>query len=196
MRYAMRVGCVWLAVGAVGCAGASTQAPLLEENPVVVSAGQGGAAEIDTGPWASLVRTPQAEQERRHFYERVARELGLEQPWDATGGSGAWGTEAVGGAGRAGGERRTCAEVLASNEPTVVVSGRLDLAVDGLLTLNVPGEGPMKLHVDESTCAVQAHRERPASSLRDGTETEVAYVMVNGLPTARVVRAEPERFLR
>ena len=76
-----------------------------------------------------------------------------------------------------------------------MVSGTLDYAVDGVVSINVPGKGPMKLRADESTCAVQAQHERDASSLHVGTETQVAYVMENGLPTARVVRAEPERYM-
>jgi hypothetical protein len=196
MRYAMLVGCVWLGASAVGCGTVRAQAPLVEESPVVASAGEGGAAEIDTGPWASAVRTPQAERERRQLYEQVSKDLGLElQPARASAPR-VWSGEAMGGGGRAGSERQSCAEVLAANEPAAVVRGTLDYAVDGVLTLNVAGQGPMKLRADESTCAVQAHQVRGTGSLHVGTETQVAYVMENGLPTARVVRAAPERFLR
>lgn len=196
MRYAMLLGCVWLGASAVGCAGARAQAPLTEENPVVVSAGAGGGQEINTGPWAALVHSPKVEQERRQLYEQVSTELGLappsasaRAPWSLRG-------QAVGGSGGAGYAPRGCAQVLAANEPAAVVTGTLEYAVDGVLSVNVPGQGPMKLRADESTCAVQAHHERTPPSLHAGTETQVAYVMVNGLPTARVVRAEPERYLR
>ncbi|MFL5347504.1 MAG: hypothetical protein ACJ8AT_22185 [Hyalangium sp.] len=196
MRYAILVGCVWLGASVVGCGGVRAEAPLLEENPVVASAGRGGGAEINTGPWAALVHTPKVEQERRRLYEQVSKDLGLEPravsapaPWGGRG-------QAVGGSGSAGREQRGCAEVLAANEPAAVVSGTLEYAVDGVLSVNVPGEGPMKLRADESTCAVQAHQERGTPSLHVGTETQVAYVLKNGLPTARVVRAAPERFMR
>jgi hypothetical protein len=102
--------------------------------------------------------------------------------------------EAVGGGGQAGGERRSCAEVLAADEPATVVSGTLDYAQDGVVTVNVPGKGPVKLHADESTCAVQARQALLLESLLEGTEVSVSYVMEGGLPTARVVRAEPQRY--
>ena len=102
----------------------------------------------------------------------------------------------VGGGGRAGGERRSCAEILAADEPAAVVSGTLDFAQDGLLTVNVPGQGPMKLRADASTCAVQSRHALSAESLLEGSEVRVSYVMVQGLPTALVVRAEPLRFIR
>jgi hypothetical protein len=195
MRYAMLVGCVWLGAGVVGCAGARSEAPLLDEKPVVASAGEGGAAQINTGQWAALVRTPQAQQEQRHLYEQVSKDLGLERPASARAPR-VWRGEAVGGSGGAGREQRGCAEVLAAHEPAAVVSGTLEYAVDGLLTVNVAGQGPMKLRSDESTCAVQAHQQREPQSLHVGTETQVAYVLKDGLPTARVVRAAPERYMR
>ncbi|WP_224373155.1 hypothetical protein [Hyalangium versicolor] len=192
MRYAMWLGCVWLGASVAGCGGVRAEAPLIDEKPTAASAGEGGGAEIDTGRWASMTRTPKAEQERRQLYEQVAKDIGLEKPRSGQGGSG-W--EGTGGGGRAGSERRSCDEVLAANEPAAVVSGELDYAMDGVLTVNVPGQGPMKLLADESTCVVQNHRVRPLDALQVGTETRVSYVLVNGLPTARVLRAEPERFV-
>jgi hypothetical protein len=100
----------------------------------------------------------------------------------------------VGGSGRAGGERRSCAEVLAADEPATVVSGTLDYAQDGVVTVNVPGKGPVRLRADESTCAVQARHALLLESLFEGTEVSVSYVTEGGLPTARVVRAEPQRY--
>jgi hypothetical protein len=192
MRYALVVGCVWLGASGVGCGGMRAEAPLVNEKPVVASAGEGGGAEIDTGRWAALVRTPRAEQERRQLYGQVARELGLEPRPGVSGGARA-GT-GVGGGGTAGSARRSCAEVLASSESVAVLSGTLAYAEDGVLTLNVPGQGPVKLRADESTCAVQEGRARGLEALHVGTETRIAYVLENGLPTARVVRAAPERF--
>jgi hypothetical protein len=196
MRYAMLLGCVGLVTGVVGCAGTSAEAPLINENPVVASAGRGGGAEIDTGQWATLVHTPKVEQARHHLYGQVSRELGLEQQIASARVSRLQPGEAMGGSGSAGRERQSCVEALASDEPAAVVSGTLDYSLDGVLTVNVPGHGPMKLRADESTCAVQAQRVRGPSSLQVGTETQVAYVLENGLPTARVVRAEPARMMR
>jgi hypothetical protein len=195
-RYAMWVGCAWLAASVVACAGADRQVRQLDPHPVGASSGQGGGAEIDTGEWAWLNETYQSEQARRELYGRVTRELGLEQPSVSVRGAPAGMGGAAGGGGRAGGERRGCAEVLAANEPAVVLSGTLDFAQDGLLTVNVPGMGPMKLRTGEGTCAVQARRVLSPESLLEGVEVRVSYVMEQGLPTARVVRAEPLRFLR
>lgn len=196
MRYAMWLGCVWLGATVAGCGGVRAEAPLIDEKPTAASAGEGGGAEIDTGQWAAVVCTPHVAQARSQLYQQVAKDLRLELSRAGVAGTGAGASEATGGGGRAGGERRSCAEVLAANEPAAVLSGRLDYAEDGVLTLNVPGKGPMKLHVTPSTCAVQGHEERRPDSLLVGTETQVSYVLENGLPTARVVRAEPERFLR
>ena len=73
------------------------------------------------------------------------------------------------------------------------MSGTLDFAQDGLLTVNVPGKGPVKLRTDASTCAVQDQRMKLPQSLLVGTEVSVSYDMENGLPTARVVHAAPVR---
>jgi hypothetical protein len=194
MRYAVLVGWVWLGAGVVACGGLNREVRLREEHLVGASSGAGGAAELDTGTWAARDAAAQSRQAWRKLYEQVAEELRLE-PWPVTARSAqARAGEGVGGAGRAGGERRSCAEVLAANEPAAVLSGRLDFAGDGLLTLHVPGKGPVKLRTDESTCTVQARQARSPESLLEGTETRVSYVMEDGLPTARVVRAEPVRF--
>ncbi len=196
MRYAVRVGCVWLVASVVGCGGVRKEAPLLDEHPVGASSGQGSPVEIDTGQWAPVVRTPKGEQERRQLYAQVSKELGLEQALASARAPRVGRAEAVGGGGTAGSEQQSCAEVLAANEPAAVIAGTLAYAMDGVLTVNVAGQGPLKLRMDESTCAVQAHRLRGAGALHVGTEAQVAYVMENGLPMARVVRAEPERFMR
>jgi hypothetical protein len=194
MRYAMLVGWVWLGASVVACGGVNREVQLLDEHPVGASSGSGGGAEIDTGEWATLARTPQSQRARHHLYEQVAMELGLEQA-SATAREGVvQAGEAVGGGGRAGGERWSCAEVLAADEPATVVSGTLDYAQDGVVTVNVPGKGPVKLRADESTCAVQARQALRLESLLAGTEASVSYVMEDGLPTARVVRAEPQRY--
>jgi hypothetical protein len=65
-----------------------------------------------------------------------------------------------------------------------------------VLTVNVPGQGPVKLRMDEGTCAVQARRALLTESLLEGPEVRVSYVMEDGLPTARLVRAEPQRYLK
>jgi hypothetical protein len=194
MRYAMLVGCAWLGASLVACAGVNREVQLLDEHPVGASAGAGGGAEIDTGEWATLARTPRSEQARHQLYEQVAEELGLEEASIATRREPVWTGEAVGGGGRAGSAWWSCAEVLAANEPVTVISGTLDYAQDGVVTVNVPGRGPVKLRAVESTCAVQARRAHLLESLLVGTEVSVSYVMEGGLPTARVVRAEPQRY--
>ncbi len=85
---------------------------------------------------------------------------------------------------------------LPASEPATVVSGTLEFAQDGVLTVGVPGKGPLKLRMDESTRAVQARRAISPESLLEGTEVRVSYVMEDGLPTARMVRAEPQRYTR
>ncbi|HVG57947.1 MAG TPA: hypothetical protein VNA24_05290 [Hyalangium sp.] len=194
MRYAMLVGWAWLGASLVACAGVSREVQLLDEHPVGASSGAGGGAEIDTGEWATLARTPQSEQARRQLYEQVAEELGLEEASITMRAEPFRAGEAVGGGGRAGGEQRSCAEVLMAQEPATVISGTLDYAQDGVVTVNVPGKGPVKLRADESTCAVQARQALLLESLFEGTEVSVSYVMEGGLPTARVVRAEPQRY--
>lgn len=196
MRYRMLAGGVLLGASVMACGGARAQGPGLEEPPVAVSSGQGGGAEIDTGPWADVAQARKAQQQQHELYEQVTRELGLEEEGVAQGRRQAWRGDAVGGGGTAGGARQDCAEVLAANEPATVVSGTLEFASNGLLTLSVPGQGAMKLHADESTCAVQARRELVPESLLEGTEVRASYVLKDGLPTARVVRAEPVRPIR
>jgi hypothetical protein len=190
MRYAMRVGCLCLGVSVLGCGSTRAAAPSDEERPVGASASEGGGAEIDTGQWAPLAGTRRSDAERRRLYEQVATDLGLERR--AAPVTRRLEPDAVGGSGRAG-ERRTCAEVLAADEPAAVVSGTLSYARQGVLTLEVPGREPLKLRADASTCAVQAHRAIALDSLLVGTETQVAYVVEEGLPTARLVRAQPVR---
>jgi hypothetical protein len=196
MRYAMRVGWVVLGASLVACAGVSREVQLLDEHPVGASSGEGGGAEIDTGEWASLASSPRSEQARRALYQQVAEELGLEHEGLTAREAPVLSGEAVGGGGRAGGEGWSCAEVLLADEPATVVSGTLDYAQDGVLTVNVPGQGPVKLRMDEGTCAVQARRALLPGSLLEGPEVRASYVMEGGLPTARVVRAEPQRSLK
>jgi hypothetical protein len=192
MSYGMLVGCVLLGASAVACGGARAQAPGIEEPSVAVSAGEGGAGNVESGEWATMIQQPRTQRQQRELYQRVSRELGLElgpaaaEPRASTG-------EAVGGGGRAG-EGQRCAQVLAANEPAAVVSGTLEFASNGLLMMSVPGQGAVKLHADEDTCVVQARQEleRP-ESLLEGTEVRASYVMKDGLPTVRVVRAEPVR---
>lgn len=196
-RYAKWVGCAWLAASAVACAGANREVPLLDEHPVSASAGQGGGAEIDTGEWIWMNEARRSAQARHELYEQVSEDLGLDER-DSAVHRRAPGLKGrgVGGSGMAGGERRSCAEVLAAGEPAALVSGTLDFAQDGLLTVNVPGQGPMKLRTDASTCAVQARHALSPESLQEGGEVRVSYVLEDGLPTARVIRAEPLRFTR
>src|SRR4051812_15198671 len=194
MRYAMLLGWVWLGASVVACGGGNREAQLLDERPVGASSGAGGGAEINTGEWATPAKTPRSQQEQRQLYAEVAKELRLEQAIATARGAPVRAGEAVGGSGQAGGERRDCAEVLAADEPASVVSGTLAYAQDGVVTVNVPGKGPVKLRADESTCAVQARRAHRLESLFAGTEVSVSYVMEGGLPTARVVRAEPQRY--
>lgn len=197
-RFLKWVGCAWLAASAVACAGVNREVALRDEHPVGASAGQGGGAELDTGEWAWAKESRTSERARRELYWQVSEELGLDDQDSAVhhrarrakaGG-------AVGGSGMAGQERRGCTEVLAANEPAAMVSGTLDFAQDGLLTVNVPGQGPMKLRTDDSTCAVQSRHALSPESLLEGGEVRVAYVLEDGLPTARVIRAEPLQALR
>jgi hypothetical protein len=196
MRFAMWVGCAWLGASVLACAGLNREVALPEEHPVGGSAGAGGAAEIDTGRWARVTGAPEMRRERHRLYEQVAQELGLDEGSASERDARDWTGQAMGGGGRAGGERLGCAEVLAANESVAVLSGTLDFAGDGLLTVNVPGKGPLKLRTDESTCAVQARQARSSESLLEGTEVRVAYGVEDGLPTARVVRAEPIIYTR
>ncbi len=192
MRYAMWAGCAWLGLSVLGCGSTRARAPLLDEKPVAVSAGEGGGAEIDTGQWATTVYTPQVQRERRQLYGQVARQLGLE--WHPSmRGPRAESGPGLGGSGQAGSERRSCAEILAANEPAAMISGTLDFALDGVLTIRPVGEPPMKLRSDASTCAVQGRKMRLPQSLLVGTEVRASYVMEDGLPTARVVLVEPVR---
>jgi hypothetical protein len=198
MREWIVVGCLLLGTGAVACEHkrAAAQKPPNEEAPVAASAG--GGAEAETGRWAGKGEARQAAAQRRQLYSRVTRELGLE-PWfferwqevpegEAVGGSGR-----PGGSGRVGGDHQACAKALMEPERTQVVSGTLSFSSDGLLTIDVPGTGPLSLRADESTCAVQAGRQLPPEGLHEGTEVRAAYVLQDGKPLARLVRAEPER---
>lgn len=190
MRYAKVLGWVWFGASLVACGGVNREVQLLDEHPVGGSSGAGGGAEIRTGDWATMTTTPRSEQAQRELYGQVEKELSLAQAVATERKGHAWMGEAIGGGGRAGGERRSCAEVLAAEEPASMVSGTLYYVQDGVLTVNVPGKGPVKLRVDGSTCAVQARRALLPDSLFEGTEVKVSYVMEGGLPTARVVRAE------
>ncbi len=195
MRGWVLMGCGLVAAGAVACGSwrAQEREPLSGPEPVAVSAGAGGGADVERGQWVDPRAERGQQRERRALYEEVARELGLE-PWpeDVRGQRG----EALGGGGRAGQEKRECAEVLAAQERAALVAGTLSFASEDVLTLHVPGQGPMTLRADASTCAVQAGHALPTASLREGTEARIAYVLEEGVPTARVVHARPERALR
>jgi hypothetical protein len=126
----------------------------------------------------------------------VAKELGLEASLAPARGPSRWEGQGVGGGAQAGGEHRGCAETLAAHERATLVSGTLSFASGDVLTINVPGQGPVKLSANESTCAVQTGREQSIESLSEGTEVRAAYVLEAGQPTVRVLHAEPQRFLR
>jgi hypothetical protein len=167
-----------------------------EAPPTAASAGAGGAADVDTGKWAHSGQGRQGARAQHKLYQQVAQELGLEQCLAPARGHSRWEGQGVGGGGRAGIEPQGCAETLAANERATLVSGTLSFASGDVLTITVPGQGPVKLHADESTCAVQTGRQQSIESLSEGTEVRAAYVLEEGQPTARVVRAEPQRFLR
>ncbi len=175
--------------------GAMAHEPPTDAPPTGASAGAGGAANVDTGQWAHPGDEHQDPRAQRELYQQVAKELGLEARMAPARGQGAWEGQAVGGGARAGGEQRGCAETLAANEQATLVSGVLSFASGNVLTITVPGQGPMKLLADESTCAVQLGREQSIESLSEGTEVHATYVLEDGQPTARVVRAEPLRSL-
>jgi hypothetical protein len=190
MRRWMLAGLLLLGTGAV----AHEQGG--DEPPTAASAGAGGAAGVDTGEWVHTISGRQTAHAQHKLYGQVARELGLEEHPRPARASSSWEGQAVGGGAMAGGEHRGCAETLAANERAILVSGTLSFASGDVLTLIVPGQGPMKLSADASTCAVQAGREQSIESLSEGTEVRAAYVLEGGAPTARVVRAEPQRSLR
>jgi len=175
--------------------GALAHEPLTEAPPTGASTGAGGGGSVDTGEWAHTGDAHAGAQAQRKLYQRVAKELGLEPNVASASGQGAREGQAVGGGARAGGDSQGCAETLAANERATLVSGTLSFASGNVLTIIVPGQGPMKLLANASTCAVQTGREQSIESLSEGTEVNATYVLEGGQPTARVVHAQPQRFL-
>lgn len=195
MRHWMRVGCMVLSASAMACASQLARSPAPtsadEDAPVAVSVGGGGGATVDTGQFPSeenIVAEPAGA--KHELYEQVARELNIkrEKPRSLD--------EGVGGAGVSEEEKHLCANALNSPEQVTVVSGIINFRSNGLVVVDVPGKGPVKLRTDDVTCTVQAGKALPPEALSEGTEARVAYVEDAGEPTARVIRAEPMRFLR
>ncbi|MDY7231277.1 hypothetical protein [Hyalangium rubrum] len=192
MRRWILAGALALGMSAVAGEGKRGECPVpaADDATVGVSAGAGGAADVEPGPWAHVDKSPQPGDVRQRLYGQVSHELGLDR--DRSGAPLRRG-EALGGGGKAGGEEYACAEALSSQEHVTLVSGTLSFASGNVLSIDVPGQGPMKLLADEGTCAVQARRVRSIESLQEGTEVRASYVLKDGASVARVVRAEPER---
>lgn len=194
MRHWMRVGCMVLSASAVACASQLARSPAPtgadEAAPVAVSAGGGGGATVDTGHFPSGDTVAEPAGAKHELYEQVARELNFKRarPRGLD--------EGVGGSGVAAEEKHLCAHALDSPEQVTVVSGIINFRSNGLVVVDVPGKGPVKLRTDDVTCSVQAGKALPPEALSEGTEARVAYVEGEGEPTARVIRAEPMRFLR
>lgn len=176
--------------------GAVAQEPLGNEPAAAASAGAGGAADVDLGEWAHVGDARQGPQPQRQLYQRVAKELGLKQHTPFMSRPGEWEGQAVGGGGTVGTGASGCAETLAAGELVTLVSGTLSFASGQVLTVTVPGKGPVSLRANASTCAVQTGREQSLESLTEGTEVRVAFVLEQGQPVARLVHAEPQRPLR
>lgn len=190
MKPWMRVGCVVWGMSAAACAGQGARAPLtLQETPVVAaSSGGGGAATVDTGRFPTEADTDMAAGAKRELYTQVARDLKLKQHTHPSGpGAG------MGGSGIMAEEKHLCSDALDSREPVTVVSGIISFRTSGLVVVDVPGRGPVKLRTDGVTCSVQASRALPPEALSEGTEARVAYVEDAGVAVARVIRAEPMR---
>jgi hypothetical protein len=191
MRQWMRVGCLVLSASAVACGSQLVRSPSPVEATkapeVALSAGGGGAATVDTGEFPSGDEGEKSAQAKHALYDQVARELGVTRtsPEEGTGGSG-----------RSAEDRRLCAEALDAHERVTLVSGIINFRSNGLLVVDVRGKGPVKLRTDEVTCAVQAGKAIAPASLSEGTEARVAYVDGAEGATARVIRAEPQRFQR
>ncbi|MDC0711648.1 hypothetical protein POL68_24480 [Stigmatella sp. ncwal1] len=195
MRRWIQLGCTVLGMGAMACGSQMARAPAPtgpeEAPPVAASSGGGGAATVDTGQFPSEGEAWEPSGEKRRFYGQVARELklSLSKP--------TWLEEGMGGAGTVGGEKHLCVDALQDREPVTVVSGILTFTSNGLVTVDVPGRGPVKLLTANVTCSVQAGKAMAPESLSEGTEVRVAYVEgsreASAEPTARVIRAEPMR---
>jgi hypothetical protein len=194
MRHWIRVGCMVLSASAVACGSQRLQTPApagADEAPsVAASSGGGGAATVETGRFPPEDAVGEPAGAKRELYEQVARELkvklGAPRGLD----------EGAGGSGISAEEKHLCSDALNSPEQVTVVSGIIDFRSSGLVVVDVPGKGPVKLRTDEVTCSVQAGKAVPPMGLSEGTEARVAYVEEAGEPTARVIRAEPLRSLR
>jgi hypothetical protein len=194
MRHWMRVGCMVLSASAMACASQWARSPAPtsadEAAPVAVSVGGGGGATVDTGQFPSEDTVAEPAGARHELYEQVARELNFKREGPKRLDEGA------GGSGVSAEEKHLCANALNSPEQVTVVSGIINFRSSGLVVVDVPGKGPVKLRTDDVTCTVQAGKALPPEALSEGTEARVAYVEDAGEPTARVIRAEPMRFLR
>jgi hypothetical protein len=189
MKPWIRMGCVVLGVSAAACAGqqARTSLDMGDAPAVAASSGGGGAATVDTGRFPTRADVDEAAGAKRALYTQVARELKI------TNHVAPHPDEGVGGSGISAEEKHLCAEALDSGEPVTVVSGIIGFRSSGLVVVDVPGKGAVKLHTDDVTCSVQAGRALPPEALSEGTEARVAYVEDAGGPVARVIRAEPMR---
>jgi hypothetical protein len=193
----MRMGCTVLGLGVMACGSQMARAPVpmgaaQETPPATASSGGGGAATVDTGTFpGEAVAAEEPAGAKRELYTQVAHELGISRSRAPR-----LEGEGLGGSGSAGEEKHLCAAALDASEPVTVVSGVLNFTSNGLVTVEVPGKGAVKLLTDDVTCAVQARKAMAPESLSEGTEVRVAYVEGPGEPTARVIRAEPMRPIR
>jgi hypothetical protein len=189
MTFWARVGGLVLSASVVACGSQWARSPAPSEPvpDVAASSGGGGAATADTGRFPTEDEGDARTRAKRGFYTQVARELGIERglPVDEQRGTG--------GSGISAGEKRLCVEALDSREPVTLVSGIIRFRTQGLVVVEVPGTGPVKLRTDDVTCAVQSGKALPSLSLSEGTEARVAYVGEGEEATARVIRAEPMR---
>ena len=194
MRHWMRVGCMVLSASAMACASQWARSPAPtsadEAAPVAVSVGGGGGATVDTGQFPSEDTVTEPAGAKHDLYEQVARELNFKREGPKSL------DEGTGGSGVSAEEKHLCANALNSPEQVTVVSGIINFRSNGLVVVDVPGKGPVKLRTNDVTCTVQAGKALPPEALSEGTEARVAYVEDAGEPTARVIRAEPMRFLR
>jgi hypothetical protein len=190
----MRVGCMVLSASAMACSSHLARSPAPtgadEAAPVAVSVGGGGGATVNTGQFPTEGMVSEPAGAKHDLYEQVARELKLERETSKRLDEGA------GGSGVSAEEKHVCARALSSPEQVTVVSGIINFRSSGLVVVDVPGKGPVKLRTDDVTCTAQAGKALPPEALSEGTEARVAYVEDAGEPTARVIRAEPMRSLR
>jgi hypothetical protein len=118
------------------------------------------------------------EQRQREVYEALAEEAGLGEP-----GKGPPGASPGPGGG--------CTETIESRASVEVAEGVVHSRSAREVIITRPGEAPIELAADRSTCILFGTYELSFDQLRPGLHVRAAYTLEQGEPVARAIQVVP-----